>query len=649
MDLMTLLAKLTLDKQQFDDGLKEAEKDANDLDIAKPVIPKPKTDEFKQGLDEAEETGNLFKDVMSGVWEGVKDAIVATGVIGIVTGIVGQMKQGIELAIHGGKEIADNSKNLGISTKAYQEYEYALQKSNLSMKDLTKTMTTIENVRGGKYTKEQAEWLKELGIEAEKATSDGQLLDEVMTSLANYNGSDKGAIINWLFGSNANWNGYFSQTEEEINAIKKEAESLGLIMSDKSIQNAVEFNETTERLSKTLEGIKLSFGETILPLLTDAVKEVEKIVAFFVGSNDKSIAQMSKESEKAFAEELLTIEGTSVAAETLVDKLLAMGDTSKMTAEQYEIWKGTAKKLIDLVPSLSEVINTETGEITANSDEIKENIRQWENLAKQKALQTLKEEKYQILVGKNQELIDKSVDLNVKEAEAEEKKAEAIKKANELMSKNATISSKFRGTFGQEEITDWSQVQWLQYATQHYTGFGELNGVIDAYVKANQEAVNAGEDVQTLTEALEEGKRDYEAWLKTAEELYGIQSDQAKGATDEIINYIQQLKQVPSDVYTTIHQAYEVKGYTHATGANYIPYDNYPALLHRGERVLTATEARKGTGSDIDYTRLEDKIVEAIRVGMADANVTAVVTDRQVAKGSNRYNGNELDSRRFVP
>ena len=31
---------------------------------------------------------------------------------------------------------------------------------------------------------------------------------------------------------------------------------------------------------------------------------------------------------------------------------------------------------------------------------------------------------------------------------------------------------------------------------------------------------------------------------------------------------------------------------THATGLGYVPYDNYPALLHQGERVLTANEAR---------------------------------------------------------
>ena len=35
----------------------------------------------------------------------------------------------------------------------------------------------------------------------------------------------------------------------------------------------------------------------------------------------------------------------------------------------------------------------------------------------------------------------------------------------------------------------------------------------------------------------------------------------------------------------------------HASGLTRVPYDNYPALLHQGERVLTAQEVRQGERS----------------------------------------------------
>ena len=45
-----------------------------------------------------------------------------------------------------------------------------------------------------------------------------------------------------------------------------------------------------------------------------------------------------------------------------------------------------------------------------------------------------------------------------------------------------------------------------------------------------------------------------------------------------------------------------MKGF--AYGLSYVPYDNFPALLHEGERVLTASEARtaKNTGSSPTIT-----------------------------------------------
>jgi len=38
-------------------------------------------------------------------------------------------------------------------------------------------------------------------------------------------------------------------------------------------------------------------------------------------------------------------------------------------------------------------------------------------------------------------------------------------------------------------------------------------------------------------------------------------------------------------------------GNGHASGLTRVPYDNYPALLHQGERVLTAQQVRQGERS----------------------------------------------------
>ena len=64
--------------------------------------------------------------------------------------------------------------------------------------------------------------------------------------------------------------------------------------------------------------------------------------------------------------------------------------------------------------------------------------------------------------------------------------------------------------------------------------------------------------------------------------------------------------------YTYVHGS-------HADGLDYVPYDGYIAELHRGERVLTAEEARRGTGDtiilNVNMSEVDEvyKLVEVVK------------------------------------
>ena len=57
--------------------------------------------------------------------------------------------------------------------------------------------------------------------------------------------------------------------------------------------------------------------------------------------------------------------------------------------------------------------------------------------------------------------------------------------------------------------------------------------------------------------------------------------------------------------------------FAHAKGAWRIPYDNYPALLHRDEQVLTASQARQSENND-DYGYIAETIGMEIRGALND-------------------------------
>ena len=77
---------------------------------------------------------------------------------------------------------------------------------------------------------------------------------------------------------------------------------------------------------------------------------------------------------------------------------------------------------------------------------------------------------------------------------------------------------------------------------------------------------------------------------------------------------------------------------SHALGLNRVPYDSYPALLHRDEQMLTASEARvedrgRGTVIQVSVTgnhftgvgeELADQVAEVIVRKVEQAAILAV-------------------------
>lgn len=72
----------------------------------------------------------------------------------------------------------------------------------------------------------------------------------------------------------------------------------------------------------------------------------------------------------------------------------------------------------------------------------------------------------------------------------------------------------------------------------------------------------------------------------------------------------------------TVEEEDNTGGGSHATGLDFVPFNGYSAILHRGEAVLTAGEAQRWRGGEtsIDYNRLAAAIAERPIVIQGDTN-----------------------------
>jgi hypothetical protein len=72
-----------------------------------------------------------------------------------------------------------------------------------------------------------------------------------------------------------------------------------------------------------------------------------------------------------------------------------------------------------------------------------------------------------------------------------------------------------------------------------------------------------------------------------------------------------------------------------ATGLDNVPYDDYPALLHRGERVLTATETQLYESNILDLINTMNGLRSAVNYGTQTTNSNADVVNSINSQTSN--------------
>ena len=91
----------------------------------------------------------------------------------------------------------------------------------------------------------------------------------------------------------------------------------------------------------------------------------------------------------------------------------------------------------------------------------------------------------------------------------------------------------------------------------------------------------------------------------------------------------------------------------HAKGDWDIPFDNYPALLHRNEMVLTASQARRyregeDGGGGFSLAALGQVVAQAVREGMRGVSVNSYLDGRNLTDEIMRIAGSDQAALRYV-
>lgn len=386
MDIFDLVATLSLDSSQYEQGLQGAESTASSIG------------------------GNIMSGLGKvGAGIGVAAGAAVAGVTAVSSALVGGIT---DLASYG-DEIDKESQKLHMSAEGYQEWSAILEHSGSSISGLKMGMKTLtaeldkgmqavnqfaddeadlarkldEGAISQEEYDEQLEKLvissydqidafRKLGFSlddvAVMAQNPEEAFGNIITALQEMDDETKRtALANDLLGRSAvELAPLLNTSAEETEAMRQRVHELGGVLSDESVKASASFQDQLQDMQTSMEGLKRNMLSDFLPSITEVMSGLTNI---FAGDSEKGIEEISTgvsnvvEKISSKLPEILTV-GTNIVM-SIADAIIANAPT--IIKAGIDVLKELALKLVSALP---ELVSTATDIITTVIDSLSETL-----------------------------------------------------------------------------------------------------------------------------------------------------------------------------------------------------------------------------------------------------------------------------------
>lgn len=189
---------------------------------------------------------------------------MASGVVSFVTD-----------ATHAQDEMGKMAQKAGMGVESFSALSYAVKLAGGDAQTLvTASKKLSENIlESGRAAIGTTSMFSSLGIAVKDSSGNLRATDQVLVDVAGKfagmsDGAEKSALAVRLFGkSGLDMIPFLNQGKDGIQALTKEAEKLGLVISKDAFEASERFNDNLQRLSLASDGLKRSIGNNALPLM----------------------------------------------------------------------------------------------------------------------------------------------------------------------------------------------------------------------------------------------------------------------------------------------------------------------------------------------------------------------------------------------
>lgn len=225
--------------------------------------------EIKSVGETAEKQESKFSKFGSALKTGAMVGVA--GVTALATGLTAMANSASETAL----EIDRLSQTTGMTTKAYQEWDYIMKQNGFSMEQASGDFAALgeKALDAANGVGEGAELFSMLGVTVTdtsgKLKSQEQIFNETITALQGMeNATERNAIASALLGTTGEeLVPVLNMTASEVDNMKNKANELGLVMSGESIEAGTKFKQSIDTVKSSFTAVVMEIGIQFMPIL----------------------------------------------------------------------------------------------------------------------------------------------------------------------------------------------------------------------------------------------------------------------------------------------------------------------------------------------------------------------------------------------
>ena len=189
-----------------------------------------------------------------------------------------------------GDNIDKMSQKMGLSTDAYQEWDFIMQHCGTSIEALKPSMKTLANA-----AQDGKEEFEKLGISQEQLATLSQedLFALTISRLQDMEeGTERTAIASALLGKGATELGALLNTSaEDTEEMRQQVHDLGGVMSEDAVKAAAAFQDSLQNMQTAFAGLKRGLSAELLPAVT---KATDGLTLLFSGNKEEGLKKISE-------------------------------------------------------------------------------------------------------------------------------------------------------------------------------------------------------------------------------------------------------------------------------------------------------------------------------------------------------------------